>query len=68
MATGKLNYLLTNKLIQPITDLGEARIRARFVLVAARRPTDADGADRLVAYLDGHATPRRYHLGRRAWD
>jgi hypothetical protein len=44
------------KLIKPVANLGEARIGARFVLVAARRPTDADGADRFVADLDGHAT------------
>ena len=37
------------KLVQPVSDLGEARVDARFVLVAARRPTHADAADRFVA-------------------
>ena len=64
---------LRKRLIQPVADLGEARIGARFVLVAARRPTDADGADRFVAGFDRHATQRRYHLSivkrgiERAW-
>jgi len=67
------NYYLRKKLVQPVTDLGEARISAGFVLVAAGRPADADAADRVVARLDGHATERRHHLGiiergiERAW-
>jgi hypothetical protein len=40
--------LQQEKIVQPVADLGEARIGARFVLVAARRPTDADGTDRFV--------------------
>ena len=41
-------------LIQPIADLSEASIGAGFVLVATRRATDANGADRFVANLDRH--------------
>jgi hypothetical protein len=39
------------KLVQPLADLGEARIGAGFVLVATRRTADAEGADRFAADL-----------------
>ena len=42
-------------LIQPIRDLSETSVGAGFVLVAARRATDANGTDRFVANLDRHA-------------
>jgi len=40
------------RLIQPVADLGDAGVGTGFVLVAPRRTTDANGADRLVAGLD----------------
>src|SRR4029077_18069073 len=46
---------LAKGLIQPIGDFSEASIGAGFVLVAARRATDANCADRLVSDLDRDA-------------
>jgi hypothetical protein len=36
---------------QKISDLGDANLRARFVLVASGRSTNADTANDLVTYL-----------------
>ena len=47
---------LVKGLIQSIRDLSDASIGAGFVLVAARRATDANCADRLVSDLDRDAT------------
>ena len=40
---------LVKGLIQPITDLSETSIGARFILVATRRATDTNAADVLVS-------------------
>src|SRR5262249_26170586 len=42
-------------LLQRIGNLGDARIGARFVFLAARRTRHADAPDQLVARLDRHA-------------
>jgi hypothetical protein len=42
-----LNLLAQEKPIQPVADLGKARIGVRLHLVAAWRPTDAKAADLL---------------------
>jgi hypothetical protein len=56
------------KLMQPVSDLGEARIGARFILVAARRPADADSADRFVADPSAVTIRVLYSRGiERAW-
>lgn len=48
-------------------DLGPWRrrpSRARFVLVASRRSTDADTANDLVTYLEGNSAGQNGHVGR----
>src|SRR5467141_2706315 len=50
------------KLLQPVADLSEARLRASFILVATGRSADADAGDRFIASLDRQAADRSYEL------
>jgi hypothetical protein len=50
------------ELFQLVADLGEARLGAGFVLVAARCSAHTDGGDRFIANLDWQAADRGYEL------
>ena len=49
---------------QKISDLGDASLRTRLVLVASARSTDADTANDLVTYLEGDSAGQNGHVGR----